>query len=70
MKRDFDGKTRAGENPRMDANPKDETGESNNQGSPEATVETPQSKVRDLPPEKDPMGAGRKRRPETDAAKH
>ena len=54
----------------MDANPKDETGDSNNQGSPDVTVETPQSKLRDLPPEKDPMGAARKRRPETGGANH
>lgn len=53
----------------MDAEPNDETGESTNQGSPEAKPETPQSKLRDLPPEKDPMGAGRKHRPKTGAAK-
>lgn len=51
----------------MDAEPNDETGESTNQGSPEAAPETPQSKLRDLPPEKDPMGAGHNRRLETGA---
>ena len=47
----------------MDAESNDETGESANQGSPEPTQEAPQSKLRDLRPEKDPMGAGHKRRP-------
>jgi hypothetical protein len=49
----------------MDAESKDETGESTNPGSPEPTQETPQSKLRDLRPEKDPMGAARNRRPKT-----
>jgi hypothetical protein len=44
----------------MDSDSNDEKGDSNNQGSPEPTAETPQSKLRDLPPDKDPMGAGRK----------
>jgi hypothetical protein len=43
----------------MDAEPKEKTGESTNQGTQEPTRETPQSKLRDLRPEKDPMGAGR-----------
>jgi len=43
----------------MDAEPKEKTGESTNQGTQEPTQETPQSKLRDLRPEKDPMGAGR-----------
>ena len=43
----------------MDAEPNEKTGESTNQGTQEPTQETPQSKLRDLRPEKDPMGAGR-----------
>ena len=53
----------------MDAEPNEETGDSTSQGSPEPTQEAPQSKLRDLPPEKDPMGAGRNHRPETGIAK-
>ncbi len=37
LKSDFDGKTRAHENPRMDSDTNDEKGDSNNQGSPEPT---------------------------------
>jgi hypothetical protein len=49
----------------MDAEPNEETGESTNQGSPEPTQEAPQSKLRDLRPEKDPIGAVRNRQPKT-----
>jgi hypothetical protein len=42
----------------MDAEPNERTGESTSQGTQEPTQETPQSKLRDLRPEKDPMGAG------------
>ena len=45
----------------MEAERNDETGDSTDQGSSETTQETPQSKLRDLRPEKDPMGAGRNR---------
>lgn len=57
----LDGKTQVNENPKMDAEPKEETGNSTDQGSTETVQETPQSKLRDLRPEKDPMGAGRNR---------
>ena len=43
----------------MDAERNEKTGESTTQGTQEPTPETPQSKLRDLRPEKDPMGAGR-----------
>ena len=43
----------------MDAEPNEKTGESKNQGTQEPTQEAPQSKLRDLRPEKDPMGTGR-----------
>jgi hypothetical protein len=43
----------------MDAERNEKTGESTGQGTQEPTQETPQSKLRDLRPEKDPMGAGR-----------
>ena len=49
----------------MEAEPNDETGESAKHGSPEPASEAPQSKLRDLRPEKDPMGAARRRRPKT-----
>lgn len=49
----------------MDAEPNDKTGDSTNQGGQEPTQEAPQSKLRDLRPEKDPMGAGRNRLPKT-----
>ncbi len=50
----------------MEAEPNEETGGSTNQGAPEPKKEAPQSKLRDLRPEKDPMGAGRERRLKTD----
>lgn len=43
----------------MDPEPNEKTGESTSQGTQEPTQETPQSKLRDLRPEKDPMGARR-----------
>jgi hypothetical protein len=43
----------------MDAERNEKTGESTTQGTQETTQGTPQAKVRDLRPEKDPMGAGR-----------
>jgi len=49
----------------MEAEPSEESGDSTNQGGPEPSQETPQSKLRDLRPEKDPMGAGRNRSPKT-----
>jgi hypothetical protein len=60
LKADFDEKTQAHEIASMDSDTKDEKGESNNQGSADTKVETPQSKLRDLPPDKDPMGTGGK----------
>lgn len=45
----------------MDAEKKDEAGESKEQSTQEQTETVPLSKLRDLRPEKDPMGAGRKR---------
>lgn len=63
----LDGQTRANENPKMDNEPKEETSDRTNRGTPEPTQEAPQSKLRDLRPEKDPMGAGRNRLPKTGA---
>ena len=51
----------------METEPNEETGKSTNQGSPEPAQETPQAKVRDLRPEKDPIGAGRPRAAKTGA---
>ena len=47
----------------MDTEPKGETGDNTIQSSQEPIQETPQSKLHDLRPEKDPMGAGRERAP-------
>jgi hypothetical protein len=55
----LDGQMGTNQDSWMDAEPKKKTGESTNQGTQEPTQETPQSKLRDLRPEKDPMGAGR-----------
>ena len=49
----------------MDAESNDESGESTEQGTQEQREKIPLSKLRDLRPEKDPMGAGRKRNPAT-----
>ncbi len=47
---------------KMDSEPKDETGESTEQSTREQTSQKiPLSKLRDLRPEKDPIGAGRQR---------
>jgi hypothetical protein len=62
--RKLDGQMGTNEDSRMDAEPKEKTGESTHQGTQEPTRETPQSKLRDLRPEKDPMGAGRDSLPE------
>ena len=43
----------------MDAELNEKTSEGTNQRTQEPTQETPESKLRDLRPEKDPMGAGR-----------
>jgi hypothetical protein len=51
----------------MDAEPKEETHDSASTSTPEPAQETPQSKLRDLRPEKDPMGAGRRRSPKAAA---
>ncbi len=45
----------------MDPETNDESGESTEQDMAETTEETPQFKLRDLRPEKDPIGAGRNR---------
>ncbi|MDQ3198542.1 MAG: hypothetical protein M3Q46_05030 [Verrucomicrobiota bacterium] len=52
----------------MDAELKEETAD-NRSGSPEPTQENPRAKLRDLPPEKDPMGAGGRRRPDRNATR-
>lgn len=44
---------------KMDPEPKDEAGESTEQNTQEQSQPTPLSKLRDLRPEKDPIGAGR-----------
>ncbi len=62
---DLDPLTRTIKIPMMNAEPKDETA-NNGPSSPEPPRESPRSKLRDLPPEKDPMGAGRDRGPKRD----
>ncbi len=47
----------------MDTQPNEETGDSRDERAPETTPEGSQSKLRDLRPEKDPMGASRGRLP-------
>jgi hypothetical protein len=49
----------------MDGEPKDESEESANQDLQEQIQDAPQAKLRDLRPERDPMGAGRKSGPQT-----
>ena len=44
----------------MDGEPNDESEESANQDLQEQIQDVPQSKLRDLRPERDPIGAGRK----------
>ncbi len=45
----------------MDSEPKDEKGESTEQSTQEQPQKIPLSELRDLRPEKDPIGAGRQR---------
>ena len=59
--RELDDKTRADQNPRMEPEPNDERDENTTAGGSEPTQQTPRSKLRDLRPEKDPIGAGRER---------
>ncbi|HEX4667998.1 MAG TPA: hypothetical protein VH207_15510 [Chthoniobacterales bacterium] len=47
----------------MEAETKEQSGERKEESAPEPTERSPVSKLRDLPPEKDPMGAGRPARP-------
>jgi len=63
--RKLDGQTATNQNSRMDAERNEKSGESTTQRTQEPTQETPQSKLRDLRPEKDPMGAGRDSLPKT-----
>jgi hypothetical protein len=65
--RKLDGQTGTNQVSQMDAEPNENTGDSTNQGTQEPTQETPQSKLHDLRPEKDPMGAGRNPLPKTGA---
>jgi hypothetical protein len=51
----------------MDLETNDDSGESTEQDMAETTEETPQFKLRDLRPEKDPIGAGRKGSPNSGA---
>jgi hypothetical protein len=51
----------------MDTKATEETGDSSSQSAPEPTQESSRFKLRDLRPEKDPMGAGRNRHPKTGA---
>jgi hypothetical protein len=48
---------------KMDTEPNGETSDSTSQDTPEPTQEAPRFKLRDLRPEKDTMGAGRRRFP-------
>jgi hypothetical protein len=54
----------------MDTKPTEETGDSSSQSAPEPTQESSRSKLRDLHPEKDPMGAGRNCHPKARAESH
>jgi hypothetical protein len=49
----------------MEAETKEQSGERKEESTPEPTERAPVSKLRDLPPEKDPMGARRARSPES-----
>ena len=60
MQGELDRQTQTNQNLKMDAEIKDQTDEKTEQGTSEQTEETPQFKLRDLRPEKDPIGAGRK----------
>ena len=48
---------------KVDSEPNDETDESTNQNTSDTSEKTPPFKLRDLRPEKDPMGAGGRRAP-------
>ena len=50
---------------RIETEPTEEAGDSGSQNALEPTQESSRFKLRDLRPEKDPMGAGRNRRPKT-----
>jgi hypothetical protein len=50
---------------KMEAETKEQSGERKEESTPEPTERFPVSKLRDLPPEKDPMGAGRTRSPKS-----
>ena len=51
----------------MDNEPSEEISENPNVSEPEPSKEPPLLKLRDLRPEKDPIGAGRRRFPNTGA---
>lgn len=51
----------------MDTKPVEEADDRNSQSALETTQESSRFKLRDLRPEKDPIGAGRNRHPKTDA---
>ena len=51
----------------MEHETNDESDENTEQETPEQTEETPQFKLRDLRPEKDPIGAGRRGSPNSAA---
>ena len=54
----------------METKPTDEAGDTSSQNSLEPTQESSRYELRDLRPEKDPMGAGRSRHPKTAAESH
>jgi hypothetical protein len=51
----------------MEIKPTEEAGNRSGQSALEPTQESPRFTLRDLRPEKDPMGAGHKRDPKNDA---
>ncbi len=51
----------------METKPTDEAGDTSSQNALEPTQESSRYKLRDLRPEKDPMGTGRSRLPKTGA---
>ena len=50
---------------RMETKPTEEAGDTSSQNALEPTQESSRFNLRDLRPEKDPMGAGRNRHPKT-----
>jgi hypothetical protein len=52
---------------RLETKPTEEAGDTSSQNALEPTQESSRFKLRDLRPEKDPMGAGRNRHPKTGA---